>query len=231
MRRKKGGVIMIRNKKLGCVILLITLVIVCVVALAIPTAKTTSFWVAFAFTCIAFASQILIWNIGFKDNTPLKSKFLGIPVVRVGYIYLVLQLITLAVLVAYPALPVWITIVINVLITGISAVCMITAEIGRDIVNNVEKKVRSKVSYIREIQADIEMVAERESDSAVKQKILKLAEKVRYSDPISPDELSELEKRISDKVKELNNVDDKSAVVDEIELLLLERNKKSKIYK
>ena len=222
---------MIRNKKLGCVILLITLVIVCVVALAIPTAKTTSFWVAFAFTCIAFASQILIWNIGFKDNTPLKSKFLGIPVVRVGYIYLVLQLITLAVLVAYPALPVWITIVINVLITGISAVCMITAEIGRDIVNNVEKKVRSKVSYIREIQADIEMVAERESDSAVKQKILKLAEKVRYSDPISPDELSELEKRISDKVKELNNVDDKSAVVDEIELLLLERNKKSKIYK
>ncbi len=222
---------MIRNKKLGCVILLITLVIVCVVALAIPTAKTTSFWVAFVFTCIAFASQILIWNIGFKDNTPLKSKLLGIPAVRVGYIYLVLQLITLAVLVAYPALPVWITIVINVLITGISAVCMITAEIGRDIVNNVEKKVRSKVSYIREIQADIEMVAERESDSAVKQKILKLAEKVRYSDPISPDELSELEKRISDKVKELNNVDDKSAVVDEIELLLLERNKKCKIYK
>lgn len=222
---------MSRNKKLGCVILLIALVIVCVVAFTIPTAKTTSFWIAFVFTCIAFASQILIWNIGFKDNTPLKSKFLGIPVVRVGYIYLVLQLIALAVLVAYPALPVWVTIIINVLIVGISAICMITAEIGRDIVSNVEKKIQSKVSYIRDIQADIEMVAERESDSSVKQKILKLAEKIRYSDPISSDELSELEKRISDKVKELNSVDDKSAVVDEIELLLLERNKKCKIYK
>ena len=43
--------------------------------------------------------------------------------------------------------------------------------------------------------------------------------------------IAELEKRISDKVKELNSVDDKSAVVDEIELLLLERNKKCKIYK
>ncbi len=222
---------MSRNKKLGCVILLIALVFVCVVAFAIPTAKTTSFWIAFVFICIAFASQILIWNIGFKDNTPLKSKFLGIPIVRVGYIYLVLQLIALAVLVAYPALPVWVTIIINVLIVGISAICMITAEIGGDIVSNVEKKIQSKVSYIREIQADIEMVAERESDSSVKQKILKLAEKVRYSDPISSDELSELEKRISDKVKELNSVDDKSAVVDEIELLLLERNKKCKIYK
>ena len=212
-------------------ILLIALVIVCAVAFAIPTAKTTSFWVAFAFTCIAFAAQILIWNIGFKDNSPLKSKFLGIPVIRVGYIYLVLQLIALAVLMAYPALPVLITIIINVLIVGISAVCMITAKISIDIVSNVEEKVQAKASYIREIQTDIEIVAERESDSAIKQKILKLAEKVKYSDPISSDELFELEKKISDKVKELNNADDKSAIVDEIDLLLLERNKKCKIHK
>lgn len=222
---------MSRNKKLGCVILLIAMVIVCVVAFAIPTAKTTSFWVTFIFTCVAFASQILIWNIGFKDNTPIKSKFLGIPVVRVGYIYLVLQLIVLTVLVACPALPVWVTIIINVLIVGISAICMITAEIGGDIASNVEERIQSRVFYIRELQTDIEMVAERESDFVIKQKILKLAETVRYSDPISSDRLSELEKRISDKVKELNNADDKSLIVDEIELLLMERNKKCKIYK
>jgi len=222
---------MSRNKKLGYVILFIAFVTINVVSFALPTAKTTSFWVAYIFTIIAFVAQIFIWNIGFKDNTPLRSKFLGIPVIRVGYIYLVLQLIALAVLVAYPALPVWATIIINVLIVGISAICMITAEIGRDIISNVEEKVQSKVSYIREIQTDIEIAAERESDSAIKQKILKLAEKVRYSDPISSDKLSELEKRISDKVKEINNADDKSAIVDEIELLLLERNKKCKIYK
>jgi len=222
---------MSRNKKLGYVILFIAFVTINVVSFALPTAKTTSFWVAYIFTIIAFVAQIFIWNIGFKDNTPLRSKFLGIPVIRVGYIYLVLQLIALAVLVAYPALPVWATIIINVLIVGISAICMITAEIGRDIISNVEEKVQSKVSYIREIQIDIEIAAGRESDSAIKQKILKLAEKVRYSDPISSDKLSELEKRISDKVKEINNADDKSAIVDEIELLLLERNKKCKIYK
>lgn len=220
-----------RNKKSGCIILLIAFAIVSIVVFAIPTAKTTSFWVAYIFTCIAFAAQILIWNIGFRDNTPLKSKFLGIPVVRVGYIYLILQLIALVVLVVYSSMPVWGTIIINVLIIGISAICMITAEIGRDIVSNVEEKVQSKVSYIREIQTDIEIVAERESDSAIKQKLLKLAEKVRYSDPISADELSELEKRISDKVKELNHADDKLAIADEIELLLLERNRKCKIYK
>ena len=217
---------MSKNKKLGCIILSIAFVIVSIVVFAIPTAKTTSFWVAYIFTFIAFAAQILIWNIGFKDNAPLKSKFLGIPVVRVGYIYLILQLIALSVLVAYPVLPVWVAVIINVLIVGISAICMITAEIGRDIISNVEEKVQSKVSNIRELQTDIEMVAERESDSGIKQKILKLAEKVRYSDPVSSDELSELEKKISDKVKELNNADNKSAIVDEIELLLLERNKK-----
>ena len=222
---------MSRNKKLGYVILLIALVIVSVVVFALPTAKTTSFWVTFVFTCIAFAAQVLIWNIGFKDNAPLKSKFLGISVIRVGYIYLVFQLIALAVLIVCPALPVWTTIIINVLIIGISAICMIMAEVGSNIVSNVEEKVQSKVSYIRVIQTDIEIIAERESDSAIKQKILKLAEKVRYSDPISSDELSELEKNISDKVKELNHATDKSAIVDEIDLLLLERNKKCKIFK
>ena len=222
---------MSRNKKLGYFILSIAFVIVSVVAFAIPTSKTTSFWVAYIFTFIAFVAQALIWNIGFKDNTPLKSKYLGIPLVRVGYIYLVLQLVALAVLVAYPVLPVWVTIIINALIICISVICMISGEIGRAIINKVEEKAQSKISYIREIQADIEIAAERESDSAIKQKILKLAEKARYSDPISSDELSELEKRISDNVKELNNADDKSAIVDEIELLLLERNKKCKIFK
>ena len=51
---------MSRNKKLGYVILLIALVIVSVVVFALPTAKTTSFWVAYIFTCIAFAAQVLI---------------------------------------------------------------------------------------------------------------------------------------------------------------------------
>lgn len=222
---------MSRNKRLGCIILLVAFVVASVVVFAIPTEKTASFWVAYIFTCIAFAAQMLIWNIGFRDNTPLKSKFLGIPVVRVGYIYLALQLITLAVLLVYPCLPLWVTIIISVLIVGISAICMITAEIGRDIISNVEEKVQSKVSYIREIQTDIEIAAERESDSATKRRIQKLAEKVRYSDPISSDELFELEKKISEKVKDLNGADDKLAIVDEIELLLLERNKKCVIIK
>ena len=222
---------MSRNKRLGCIILLVAFVVASVVVFAIPTEKTASFWVAYIFTCIAFAAQMLIWNIGFRDNTPLKSKFLGIPVVRVGYIYLALQLITLAVLLVYPCLPLWVTIIISVLIVGISAICMITAEIGRDIISNVEEKVQSKVSYIREIQTDIEKAAERESDSATKRRIQKLAEKVRYSDPISSDELFELEKKISEKVKDLNGADDKLAIVDEIELLLLERNKKCVIIK
>ncbi|MCF0178311.1 MAG: hypothetical protein HUJ90_06755, partial [Bacteroidales bacterium] len=200
---EEGGLIMSRNKKSGYVILLIAFVVVSVVVFAVPTEKTTSFWVAYIFTCVAFGAQILLWNIGFRDNSPLKSRFLGIPVVRVGYIYLVLQLIALAVLLLYPQLPVWATIIINVLIVGISTTCTIMAEIGRNVIGNVEEKVQSKVFYIREIQTDIEIAAERQSDSATKQKLLNLAEKVRYSDPISSDELSEIEKRISDKVKEL----------------------------
>ena len=220
-----------KNKKLGWMIFVISFVVASVVVFAIPTDKTASFWVAYVFTCIAFAAQCLIWTVGIKDNTPLKSKFLGIPIIRMGYVYLSLQLIVLLVALLYPYLPPWMAVVICALIAGISAACMTIAEIGRNVIGNVEAKVNTKVSYIKEIQTDIEMAAECESDVATRQKLLKLAEKVRYSDPVSSGALSEMEQKIADKVKSITGAYDKPAIIEEIELLLLERNKKCKIYK
>lgn len=222
---------MSRNKKLSYVILAIVFIVVSIVVFVLPTEKTASFWVTYAFTCIAFAVQIYIWNVGIKDNAPLKSKFLGIPIIRVGYVYLIVQLIALLVFLICPFISVRIAVIACVLICGISAVCMITADVGSEIVSSIDEKVKTKVTYIRELQVDVEMAAERESDPLIKQKLLGLAEKIRYSDPVSSDSLSEIEHRIMDKVRLLSDTDNKAAEVDEIELLLLERNKKCKIYK
>lgn len=108
---------------------------------------------------------------------------------------------------------------------------MISSEIGRNIIENTEKKVDAKVSYIREIQADIEMCAERETDPEIKNQLLDLAEKVRYSDPMSSDILAEIENKISNKISELDTSDNKQAVIKEIDLLITERNKKAKMTK
>ena len=221
---------MSKNSKLGCTALAILFVIVSVIVFVVPIEKTPAVWIVYAFTCVAFAAQIIIWKIGFKDKA-LKNRFLGIPIIRVGFIYLVLQLIALAVFFVIPKAPEWIVIIVCILILGISSVCMISSEIGRNSIENTEKKVDAKVSYIREIQADIEMCAERETDPEIKNQLLDLAEKVRYSDPMSSESLATIENKIVNKISELDTSDNKQAVIKEIDLLITERNKKAKMTK
>ena len=82
-----------KNSSKGYVILGILLVLVRVLAFAVPLAKTAAFWISYAFTVIAFAAQIIIWKSALGRTEALKSKFLGFPVIHIGIVYLVVQII------------------------------------------------------------------------------------------------------------------------------------------
>ena len=88
--------------------------------------------------------------------------------------------------------------------------------------------VGKKVFYIRELQADIELLADNESDHDIKTALTQLAEKIRFSDPISNEQLTDLERQISNKVAELKTATSKMESIRELNLLLNERNKKCK---
>ena len=219
-----------KNSTKGYVILGILFALVSIIAFAVPTAKTATFWIAYVFTAAAFAAQIIIWRTTLGKEA-LKSKFLGFPVVHIGIVYTVIQVIAFAVFMFVPTLPTWSAIVVCSVIAGISAVCMISADVGRDEIERVEAKVQNKVFYVRELQADIELLADNESDAAVKTALTHLAEKIRFSDPMSSEQLADLENKISTKVAELKNAASKMEIITELNSLLDERNKKCKILK
>lgn len=220
-----------KNSTKGYVILCILFALVSIIAFAVPTAKTATFWIAYVFTAAAFATQIGIWKTALGKEKTLKSKFLGFPVVHIGIVYAVIQVIAFAVFMFVPTLPAWSAIVACSVIAGISAVCMISADVGRNEVERVEAKVQKKAFYIRELQADIELLADNESDAAVKAALTQLAEKIRFSDPMSNEQLADLENKISTKVAELKTVSNKLEIITELNSLLDERNKKCKILK
>lgn len=221
-----------KNKAQGYLILAIAFVLVSVVAFVLPTQKTSVFWIAYAFTVLAFAAQLLIWKVAWNSAETLKSKFLGFPIIRVGYIYLVVQIVAFAILVGAAAIvPNWVAVIVCCLILGASAVCLIATDAGRNEIERVEQKVQSKVSALKMLQIDVEMLAKTEADSEVKSKLTKLAEKIRYSDPMSSDALTELEGAIAGKVKELKTSLDKRSLIAEIDTLLSERNTKCKALK
>lgn len=220
-----------KNTKLAYAVLGIVFILFNVIAFAVPTDKTITFWIAYAFTVVAFALQIGIWIAAFKAAETLKSKFLGVPIIYVGIVYLVLQLIVFAVFMIFPLIPSWIVVMACALVLGISAICLISADAARDEINRVEEKVNQKVFYIRELQADVEMLEEQEQNPEIKTSLTRLAEKIRYSDPMSDEQLSDLDSKISTKVAELKTVSSKFEIITELNSLLDERNKNCKILK
>lgn len=219
-----------KNSTKGYVILGILFALISIIAFAVPTVKTATFWIAYVFTAAAFAAQIIIWRTALGKET-LKSKFLGFPVVHIGIVYTVIQVIAFAVFMFVPTLPTWSAIVVCSVIAGVSVVCMISTDVGRNEIDRVKVKVQQKVFCIRELQADIELLADNETNADVKKALTQLAEKIRFSDPMSSEQLANLENKISAKVLELKTAPNKVEIITELNSLLDERNKKCKIAK
>ena len=220
-----------KNNLMSYLALGIVFVLFNVIAFVIPTDKTATFWTAYVFSVIAFAVQIPLWKIALGKKDTLKSKFLGIPVIHVGITYLIIQLISFAIFMIFPTLPVWLAVIVCAIILAISALCAIAGQAGADEINRIDEKIKVKRAFIQFLQTDIEMLAENESDPETKAALEKLAEKVRFSDPMSHEMLGELESRISAKVEEMKTAADKKVLIEEISTLLIERNKKCKILK
>ena len=220
-----------KNSTTGYILLSIAFVLVSVIAFTIPSAKTTAFWISYAFTVIAFAAQIAIWKAALGRAESLKSKFLGFPVVHIGMVYLVVQIIAFAVFLFAPALPVWSAIVAGAVIAGSSAICMIAADVGRSEIEQVSAKAREGTFYIKQLQTDIESLANTETNAETKTALKQLAEKIRFSDPVRDAQIADIENRITAKISEMKSATDKSKIINELNSLLDERNKKIKILK
>lgn len=216
-----------KNSTKGYVILGILFALISIIAFAVPTVKTATFWIAYVLTAAAFAAQIVIWKTALGKET-LKSKFLGFPVVHIGIVYTVIQVIAFAVFMFVPTLPTWSAIVVCSVIAGISAVCMISADAGRNEIERVEAEVQKKVFYIRELQTVVELLTDVETDADTKAALDQLAEKIRFSDSMSSEKLANLENKISAKVLELKTAPNKVEIITELNSLLDERNKKCK---
>lgn len=220
-----------KNSSKGYILLGILFVLVSVIAFTVPAAKTAAFWISYVFTVIAFAAQIAIWKAALGRNESLKSKFLGFPVVHIGIVYLVIQSITLATFLFIPTLPIWSAVVACAAIAGVFAVCLITSDVGRSEIERVSAKVQEKAFYIKQLQADVELLSGAETDAATKSALTQLVEKIRYSDPMSNEQIADIEDRITARIAALKSATDKAKIIAELNLLLDERNRKTKILK
>lgn len=219
------------KNKTPYIVIAIAFILFNVIAFAIPTEKISVFWIGYVFTVIAFAVNTFVWYQAIGKKQELKSKLLGSSVAYIGIVYLAVQFIAFLIFMFVSAAPSWCAILVCALILGISAVCMITTNAGTEMITATENKVAAKRQFIKDLQIEVEMLAESETDSDIKQKLTELAKKIRLSDPMSDGSLVELENELSAKIAAIESNSNKADTIKEAEALLLKRNKKVKALK
>ena len=82
---------MSKRRKTLLLVLLVIAVIFSGVAFIISFPKGGVFWIAYIAELIAVGLQIPVFKIAFDEQETMRSKVLGFPVFRVGYLYLGVQ--------------------------------------------------------------------------------------------------------------------------------------------
>ena len=108
---------------------------------------------------------------------------------------------------------------------------MIVSNAGRSEIERGSAKVQKKTFYIKKLQTEVETLTEAETDTATKSALAQWKETIRYSDPMSTEQIADIEDQITAKIGELKSATNKAKIIAELNLLLDERNRKIKILK
>ena len=123
------------------------------------------------------------------------------------------------------------------ILLAVHLVFAISCFLAKEMIEEVQEKIQTNTIEMKLLQAEVEMVVEKTSDLDIKNAFRKLAEQVRYSDPVSNEYLSEIEREILTYVTnanvylETNDKENALGCCKRASLLLLERNKKCKVLK
>ena len=127
-------------------------------------------------------------------------------------------------------LPYWIGALAAVIVLAVIAISVLKANAAADIVDDIDEKISHKTFFIRNLTADAEGLVSRAKTPEDKAVCKKVYEALRYSDPMSSDALTEIEKKIEAQFAVFFK-DISADAAEELLLLIGERNRQCKAFK
>ncbi len=199
------------------------------------TAHKVVFWFSYAFIIIAFVLQFLSIMLG-RFESGVESIFFGLPLFNVSLLYFVITLVlslAFMILVSFGVkVPFMLMFVLEVIALGLYLIAFIISLTHRNIVMEIDRTIKRNVFAIRSLVSDVECLAEATTDSGIRAKLNRLAEDIRYSDPMTNASVADLEMEIRDSIAELEflvaNGDSANieAKIMQTQLLVSKRNKR-----
>lgn len=196
---------------------------------------TTSFWIGFGLVNACFLGQAICFCVSMFGKNRAK-KFYGIPLIKTSYSGLIVSMIIGILLMLISPLEGWIAGIICIIILAINIFALLKASAVISLVSSVDKKTKKQTFFIKSLGADASVLCNEAKSNAAKNVCHKVYESIRYSDPMSCDELASIEAEILEAFNKFSaaiKADDESAVemADKLNALLKARNEKCKILK
>ena len=199
-----------------------------------------AFWTSYVFMIIAFLTTAANGYLLSQKSEMPKDWLLGYPIIRHSAIFIVIELIASSIFMYldYENDLDWkIALAVQTLILAAHIAIIFSCFKAKEEIEQVQTNVKTKTARMKFLQVDIEMVAANTDNMLLKQEFTKLAEQVRFSDPVSNDLLANIENQIAHTIEQAktriayNDVEGALALCQKASQLLLERNKKCKILK
>ncbi len=200
---------MSKNRIRIYLVILILFALFSVIAFAIPFERNTVFWMSYAFAAVALAAQLVLQPRALDaDGHDVRSKFYGFPLARIAAAYLAVQLVlSLVFMILCQSVEItsWVPLVAYVLILGIAAIGFIAADAVKDEVVRQESVQKANAGAMRALQARAASLAGQCGDAETKKALEKLADALRYADPVSSAATAEAEEKLAALLGELES--------------------------
>lgn len=217
----------------------IVLVVYSVAFFVVPFEKTGVAWTTYIFSVLALIAGPYIVCFAFRNGETIKSKIYGFPILQLGILYTIMQIvfsIIVCIINSFVEVSVWIVVVASVLWMGCAGIGLIAADNTRDIIEKQENETAVQTKTAKYFRISIDEIVDLCEDEKVKVQLTKLAEEIRFSDPVSASELEEIEAKIMDELAHLHEVINGDAeeaidVIKKIAGLVADRNRRCKLLK
>ena len=204
----------------------------------VPIPKVTaSPWIAYGFTMFSVLFTCGVLYFSFFKNEPVKSKAYGFPLFRCALKYMIFQLIFFAVVCLFSVIiPDWVTLIVCILALIFALIGVLSAETARTIINNQEQRDAVATAQNTYFRLDAAAILNKCTDPAVRPELEKLADDIRYSDPVSTPELNDVESYIYNQMRVLDaqvNAGSETALtlIADIRRAIADRNQRCKMLK
>lgn len=193
-----------RNAARGILLAAVLLAVFSAVAFVILAQRTAVFWIAWSCGVIAILAQVYFFRSGLGGDGGAKSRFYGLPLVRIGILYLAVQAaVSIAEIILSGTIPLWAALLVNLLILAAALAGCVAAETARDEIIRQDGQLKKDVSSMRELQALSASLAGQCGDEGLKKALKELADDFRYSDPVTSENTAEAEAELKNGVRDL----------------------------